>query len=53
MRDWPVWNGPCAVVDPMHVETFFDRNLGGLIHARYGIRAGSWRHKPNDEQARG
>jgi len=21
----------------MHVETFFDRNLGGLIHARYGI----------------
>jgi hypothetical protein len=21
----------------MHVEMFFDRNLGGLIHARYGI----------------
>ncbi len=37
MRDWPVWNEPCAVVDPMHVETFFDRNLGGLIYARYGI----------------
>jgi hypothetical protein len=37
MRYWPVWNGPCAVVDPMHVETSFDRNLGGLIHARYGI----------------
>jgi len=27
---------PCAVVDPMHVEKSFDRNLGGLIHARYG-----------------
>ncbi len=25
---------PRAVVDPMHVETSFDRNLGGLIHAR-------------------
>ncbi len=34
---WPVWNGPCAVVDAMHVETSFDRNLGDLIHARYGI----------------
>ncbi len=28
---------PCAVVDPMHVEKSFDRNLGDLIHARYGI----------------
>ncbi len=37
MRRRQVWNGPCAVVDPMHVETSFDRNLGGLIHARYGI----------------
>ena len=27
---------PCAVVDPMHVEKSFDRNLGGLIHARTG-----------------
>ncbi len=29
--EWRAWNGPCAVVDPMHVETSFVRNLGGLM----------------------
>ena len=27
---------PSAVVDPMHVEKSFDRNVGDLIHARTG-----------------
>ncbi len=30
-EEWRAWNGPCAVVDPMHVETSFVRNLGGLM----------------------
>ncbi len=28
------WEEPRAVGDLVHVETFFARNLGGLIHAR-------------------
>ena len=28
------WAEPRAVGDLVHVETFFARNLGGLIHAR-------------------
>jgi hypothetical protein len=36
MRNWQALSEPCAVVDPMHVEKSFDRNLGGLIHARKG-----------------
>src|SRR5207249_950361 len=30
---------PRAVGDPMHVETSFVRNLGGLIRVRQGMRA--------------
>ena len=29
--EWRVWDGPRAVGDPMHVETSFVRNLGGLM----------------------
>ena len=29
-RNWQVHVIPCAVGDPMHVEKFFDRNLGDL-----------------------
>lgn len=36
-RNWRVCGGPCAVGDPAHVETFFDRNLGDLTCARAGI----------------
>ncbi len=31
---------PRAVVDPMHVEKSFDRNLGDLIHTRRGTPGG-------------
>ena len=31
---WLAWEEPRAVGDLVHVETFFARNLGGLIHAR-------------------
>ena len=34
MTYWLAWDEPRAVVDLVHVETFFARNLGGLIHAR-------------------
>ena len=30
-EEWRVWDGPRAVGDPMHVETSFVRNLGGLM----------------------
>ncbi len=30
-EEWRAWDGPCAVGDPMHVETSFVRNLGGLM----------------------
>ena len=33
---WRVWDGPCAVGDPMHVETSFVRNLGDLVRVRRG-----------------
>ncbi len=36
-EEWRAWDGPCAVVDPMHVETSFVRNLGGLARARRGM----------------
>jgi hypothetical protein len=37
MRNWLAFDGSRAVVDPMHVETSFVRNLGGLIRARTGM----------------
>lgn len=36
-REWLAWDEPRAVEDPMHVETSFARNLGGLIRSRQGI----------------
>ena len=38
MTYWLAWEEPRAVGDLVHVEKFFARNLGGLIHAR--TRAG-------------
>ena len=35
--EWRVWDGPCAVGDPMRVETSFVRNLGDLVRARRGM----------------
>ncbi|HTF70170.1 MAG TPA: hypothetical protein VK638_46585, partial [Edaphobacter sp.] len=32
--EWLAWEEPRAVGDLAHVETFFARNLGGLLHAR-------------------
>ena len=32
--EWLAWEEPRAVGDLVHVEKFFARNLGGLIHAR-------------------
>ncbi len=29
--EWRVWDGPCAVGDPMRVEKSLLRNLGGLM----------------------
>ena len=37
MREWLAWDEPCAVGDLAHVETFFARNLGGLIRVRQGM----------------
>ena len=34
MAKWLAWAEPRAVGDLVHVETFFARNLGDLIHAR-------------------
>ena len=34
MAYWLAWAEPRAVGDLVHVEKFFARNLGGLIHAR-------------------
>src|SRR5205823_1847444 len=34
MAKWLAWEEPRAVRDLVHVETFFARKLGGLIHAR-------------------
>ena len=34
MTYWLAWEEPRAVGDLVHVEKFFVRNLGGLIHAR-------------------
>jgi hypothetical protein len=34
MTYWLAWEEPRAVGDLVHVETFFARNLGDLIHAR-------------------
>jgi hypothetical protein len=34
MTYWLAWEEPRAVGDLVHVETFFVRKLGGLIHAR-------------------
>ena len=36
-EEWRAWDEPRAVVDPMHVETSFVRNLGDLIAARRGM----------------
>ncbi len=43
MRKWLACDGPCAVGDPMHVETSFVRNLGDLTRALAFARAGSGR----------
>jgi hypothetical protein len=32
--EWLAWEEPRTVGDLVHVEKFFARNLGGLIHAR-------------------
>ena len=37
--EWLAWDEPRAVRDLAHVETFFARNLGGLIHARTRVPA--------------
>ncbi len=37
LRKWLADEEPRAVVDPMHVETSFVRNLGDLIRARQGM----------------
>ena len=34
---WLAWDEPRAVGDLEHVETFFARNLGGLIRVRQGM----------------
>jgi hypothetical protein len=34
MAYWLAWEEPRAVVDLVHVEKFFARNLGGLTRAR-------------------
>ena len=34
MTYWLAWEEPRAVGDLVHVEKFFARNLGGLIHTR-------------------
>jgi hypothetical protein len=48
------WEEPRAVGDLVHVEKFFARNLGGLIHARTSC-AGPARegYKPHAEHVRG
>ena len=38
MAYWLAWGEPRAVGDLAHVEKFFARNLGGLIHARLVCR---------------
>ena len=42
-----------AVGDPMHVETSFVRNLGGLIRVRRGMPDRLMKAKAKDEHARG
>jgi hypothetical protein len=37
MAYWLAWEEPRAVGDLVHVETFFARNLGGLIRVRQGM----------------
>jgi hypothetical protein len=37
MTYWLAWEEPRAVGDLAHVEKFFARNLGGLIHARTSV----------------
>ena len=34
MAEWLAWDEPRAVGDLVHVEKFFARNLGDLIHTR-------------------
>ena len=36
MAYWLAWGEPRAVVDLVHVEKFFARNLGSLIRVRTG-----------------
>ena len=54
MAYWLAWEEPCAVGDLVHVETFFARNLGGLIHCP-DLYAGPAREgdKPHAEHVRG
>ena len=52
----PEWLGDeelRAVGDPIHVETSFVRNLGGLIRVRHGMPDRLMKAKAEDEHARG
>jgi hypothetical protein len=52
----PEWLGDeelRAVGDPIHVETSFVRNLGGLIRVRHGMPDRLMKAKTEDEHARG
>ena len=51
--EWRVWDGPCAVGDPMRVEKSFVRNLGDLTRARTRFGPVQEGHKPYAEHVRG
>jgi len=51
--EWLGDEEPRAVGDPMHVETSFVRNLGGLIRVRLGMPDRLMKAKAKDEHARG
>ena len=52
-RKWLGDEEPRAVGDPMHVETSFARNLGGLIRVRHGMPDRLMKAMAEDEHARG
>jgi hypothetical protein len=52
-RKWLADEEPRAVGDPMHVETSFVRNLGGLIRVRHGMPDRLMKAMAEDEHARG
>jgi hypothetical protein len=54
MTYWLAWEESRAVGDLVHVEKFFARNLGGLIHARTGVPGPAWEgDRPRAEHVRG